>query len=718
MKNVLRFLSLLLLCVVANAVYSHDIDTEIQQISSFLTSGNTKECRDACLRILKTDECLDNHGRLSIEIALATSDFILGYTDEGMRYLTMAENKLNDVLEPSCEEYVQWMIAFSALYNHVDGAKSHTLLKKAIETCEDHGLTKTQSYVQALLRLCGIYNKMEMDYSTAVDEILHRVLPLSQQVCGSESIEYSLSLMEAIKNAERKGYIQEQFRYTEAFISNPNLFADNDQIRDFVNRHRLYALIALKNYQQAIQEATVYSAELRKRCLDNYSKYTSNERWNMMLYVQSWFLDEYPRLLETNPSEEVISSICDGILFAKGLMLSLDALQSKGEDYFTHVNWKNIEKHLNLGEAAIEFYCISNNKGLFYQYNYKAIVIKKGFSTPLLVDIGEWSGSNEDYEAIASFCWKSLMGVLRDVKQLYFSPHGILHTTPIESFLPLELRNMKVCRISSTRQIVNRQESRGDGAALFGGLTYNMDIEEMKSFALKRGAECMLNYLPGTKTEIDEVGKFLRQRTEGKIAIYSGRYGTEESFKALSKKHTRVIHIATHGFYFRNTKNTANKDEFDDFSATILQLEDKPLTRSGLFLAGAENSLLGEGIPMCIEDGVLTAQEISQLILDGTELIVLSACETALGDITGDGVFGLQRGFKKAGVQSILMSLWKVDDEATCLLMTEFYKKWIGEKKSKREALEQAKLSVRSHKEKGWDDPKYWAAFILLDALD
>ena len=96
----------------------------------------------------------------------------------------------------------------------------------------------------------------------------------------------------------------------------------------------------------------------------------------------------------------------------------------------------------------------------------------------------------------------------------------------------------------------------------------------------------------------------------------------------------------------------------------------------------------------------------------------MSACQTAQGHITGDGVFGLQRGFKKAGANSILMSLWKVDDKATCLLMTEFYKNWIEEGKTKHEALELAKQTVRSHKDKGWDDPKYWAAFILLDAIN
>ena len=123
-------------------------------------------------------------------------------------------------------------------------------------------------------------------------------------------------------------------------------------------------------------------------------------------------------------------------------------------------------------------------------------------------------------------------------------------------------------------------------------------------------------------------------------------------------------------------------------------------------------------IPEKVDDGILTAREVSRLDLTSISLVTLSACETALGKVTGEGVFGLQRGFKKAGANSILMSLWKVDDEATCLLMTEFYKNWIGEGKSKHDALELAKQTVRSHKEKGWNDPKYWAAFILLDALD
>jgi CHAT domain-containing protein len=139
------------------------------------------------------------------------------------------------------------------------------------------------------------------------------------------------------------------------------------------------------------------------------------------------------------------------------------------------------------------------------------------------------------------------------------------------------------------------------------------------------------------------------------------------------------------------------------------------MERSGLAFAGANHVQSGAVLPEGVDDGILTAEEISRLDFRNIDLIVLSACETGLGDITGEGVFGLQRGFKKAGVNSILMSLWKVDDDATQTLMVEFYKNFLnGETKAK--SLLKAQRYVRS--QPGWKDPEYWAGFILLDALN
>ena len=135
-----------------------------------------------------------------------------------------------------------------------------------------------------------------------------------------------------------------------------------------------------------------------------------------------------------------------------------------------------------------------------------------------------------------------------------------------------------------------------------------------------------------------------------------------------------------------------------------------PMLRSGLMLAGGNRAWMGDSIPNAIEDGILTAKEISHLDLRGTELVVLSACETGLGDVSSEGVFGLQRAFKQAGAQTIIMSLWNVKDEATKYLMTNFYS-YLMQGMSKREAFIQARNKCRDQ----FPDPEAWAAFIMLD---
>lgn len=142
------------------------------------------------------------------------------------------------------------------------------------------------------------------------------------------------------------------------------------------------------------------------------------------------------------------------------------------------------------------------------------------------------------------------------------------------------------------------------------------------------------------------------------------------------------------------------------------QKPDNSLKRTGLILAGGQKAWLGEAIPDNVEDGILLAEEIASMDLTGTDLVVLSACETGLGEITSEGVFGLQRAFKKAGVQTLIMSLWKVDDGATSLFMQTFYKHWF-EGETKHEAFAAAQKTVRENKD--YSNPYYWAGFIMLD---
>ena len=133
-------------------------------------------------------------------------------------------------------------------------------------------------------------------------------------------------------------------------------------------------------------------------------------------------------------------------------------------------------------------------------------------------------------------------------------------------------------------------------------------------------------------------------------------------------------------------------------------------------MTGAADYLFGRITDLDSDDGILTAREISRLDLSGLDLVVLSACETGLGDISGEGVFGLQRGFKKAGAQTLLVSLWKVEDDATQLLMTEFYRGLLSGK-SKRQAFLAAQQKLRSAEGGRFNRYECWAAFVMIDAL-
>ena len=211
----------------------------------------------------------------------------------------------------------------------------------------------------------------------------------------------------------------------------------------------------------------------------------------------------------------------------------------------------------------------------------------------------------------------------------------------------------------------------------------------------------------------------------------SGEAATETTFKNLSGEKKKILHIATHGFYWTEEKAQKKNVSFyspreeDNNNDTL----DNAMTRSGLLFSGANLTFERKPIPNEKDDGVLTAQEVSYLDLRGLDLVVLSACQSGRGDISGEGVFGLQRGFKMAGAQSIIMSLWKVNDYATQAMMTEFYRAYASGK-STREAFLIAQKFVKEHDSDYTyssdedEDQKLrktqpnWAAFILLDALD
>ena len=388
------------------------------------------------------------------------------------------------------------------------------------------------------------------------------------------------------------------------------------------------------------------------------------------------------------------------------------------------LKWTDVQDALKDGDIAIEFEKYEGQDTT----SYIALTLKKGYSEPHLIKLfsnhdlkkvkpGRYYSSPEMTEIV----WGKLSKELEGVKNVYFSPVGELHNIGIEFFLDSDGKHLvserrNYYRLTSTRELVKERQSRKiNSAVIYGGLRYDvMPKGKLTGKETRQGWA----YLPGTKVEAEAISSTLSSKSIPND-LFEGENGTEESFKALSGTKKDVIHIASHGFYW--TKSGAEHigmetSSFMTDGESMASAEDKALTRSGLLFAGAQNAFDGKEIPIDVEDGILTAKEISKMDLRGTDLVVLSACQSGLGEVTGDGVFGLQRGFKKAGVQSIIMSLWEVSDEATKIMMTRLYEN-LAKGKSKYDSFREAQNYLRKYDDGLYDEPEYYAAFVLLDAI-
>ena len=435
------------------------------------------------------------------------------------------------------------------------------------------------------------------------------------------------------------------------------------------------------------------------------------------------------------------------------------------------MTWQDVQKQLKPDEAAIEFVDFRlYNKNWTDSTMYAALVLRPGMSSPEWIPLCEQKQLDAILQAtiqntqlqtenlydtkgekLFNTIWKPLEQALQGVKTVYYSPSGLLYKIAF-SALPTDEDNILLSDkynlnlVSSTREVVQLKKETNvpitqDTTVIYGGLTYDVQQSAMLAAAKpyiqqgtstddssdrnsKRASELELPsmalrdglkewpYLAGTKSETEQIVKSLSAKHIS-YQYYTGDKGNEESFKHLSGTKTGVIHLSTHGFFLSDIEDKVQKDFMQRLGGNKEKPFENPLLRSGLIMSGANNQWLAKDYIMQdgIEDGILTADEIAQLNLTKTKLVVLSACETGLGDVkNSEGVFGLQRAFKLAGVESLIMSLWKVPDEATADLMTTFYQQWLSGQ-SKQNAFKTAQQKVREK----YQSPFYWAAFVMMD---
>ncbi len=426
-------------------------------------------------------------------------------------------------------------------------------------------------------------------------------------------------------------------------------------------------------------------------------------------------------------------------------------------DSSANASWKSVQKSLKSNETAIEFTEFNYYDGTRFTDSiyYIALLLKKEVKLPELVYMFEKkqldsvlnyqnasagrvklnylynAKPGEKGKTIYDLVWKPLESKLAGIKTVYFAPAGLLHKI---SFAALYVNGKqqlsdkyRIIQLSTTALISDKKQFQlqpDEKLVMYGGVQYNSDSSSMAQAVRKyqqmdlvtrslpedldREGVAEFNYLEGTESEVKSVSE-LAEQNHFNVRVYRGLEATEESFKFITAANSPgLLHIATHGFFFPDPKY--KKADIHDSGVSIFKLSENPLIRSGLALAGANNAWKGKRFEG-VEDGILTSYEVSNMFFPNTKLAVLSACETGLGDIQGsEGVYGLQRAFKLAGVQNLIMSLWKVPDVETAEFMLEFYKNLFL-----NQTISDAFVAAQTiMKNKYRDQPYKWAAWILV----
>lgn len=418
--------------------------------------------------------------------------------------------------------------------------------------------------------------------------------------------------------------------------------------------------------------------------------------------------------------------------------LAID-LRAKGvTSVIDKVSSTEIIEGLNQGEALVDFADFVKKDG---SHIYAAFVVRPDREAPRLIEVfrqaqldsllssnlGRYSDlyAPHNQKTMYELIWQPLMDHIKDSRRIYFVPSGIINQLAVEAVQLPDGRFIgdayDIVRLSNSKEMLSYEDNVRindfGSARLFGGLEYDVEPDTMVSVA-RRAELPPLLALRGSKTQTmgsnegfrklkmseSEVTQIKETLTAENInvTILTGNEGSEESFVGMSGDSPDLLLVSTHGFYYSpdNVPSWSSLNGYDD-----------PMYLTGLVMSGGNAEYLRREIPEGVMGGLLTSSEIACLDLSNTQLAILSACETGLGTTTNEGVYGLQRAFKNAGAQTLVMSLWPVSDLAAKEFMTTFHRQLADNGWDKRTAFKNTRSAIR----KKYGNPFYWASFIIID---
>ncbi len=700
-------------------------------------------------------------GEKHVNYANALTNVALIYNDEGSYekaepYLLKAKDIYKEALGDDHQYYANCIHNLSVLYAHLKRYKEAEVysdqaliaIKKAVG--EEH-----ERYAYFLAGTVTMYDGLQK-YDKAVANI-----ELSNAIIKKKFGEKHTAYIDGIFNLavfqwKLKNYKKAKEQFYEALKSYKGQF-DNFFNAMSEREQVSYYTIVGDRFETFNSFVFDYTAKFPKE--DNSE--LLNNCFNYQLFLKSLLLNNNiaSRKEIVNSKDTVLISVYNKWIYNKQLLSARyreinsednqwsisdveietdkleQTLKSKTSLLSTNksITITDIKAKLKEGEVAINIIRAPNTYSDTLA-DYAAFIVEKNSLAPILLKINNSKSFETNYIKEYGFkienrkedslsydrFWKQIAAKLTGISKVHLSPDGIynevnLYTlkNPITSKYVLD--EVAISILPNLTYILNATKSNDKKTAtLFGFPDYEYDFSKKKSLppvtqqlAVNRFGFSDLPPLPGTKTEVENISSSL-QNNKWIVDSYTKEEASEAQLKKVNSP--KVLHIATHGFFLKDIEDNDDQTILGFEASKIMQ---NPLLRSGIMMAGASVVARDTSNATFDQDGIFTAYEASLLNLTNTDLVVLSACETGLGvEMNNQGVFGLQRAFYIAGAKNLIMSLWVVDDDATQILMSEFYKSWSVDPVHENISVsfKKAQLEVR----KKYPHPYYWGAFTLL----
>jgi len=610
--------------------------------------------------------------------------------------------------------YASYLISTCGLYRKTNQfQKAEMNLKEALILVERNLGKKHELYARTQFALAELY---------AINGKFEQATPYY-----FESLDYYSQQLNSYFDAMSEENQISYFQFIEPVFESYNLFLLNYRISQRGKNLSEHIKRSLR-YQILLKSLlTNRSSRVAKEVLSSGSK-DLIDLYNSWVKVKNELINNFKSTEPAIESNELVKKSSELETALKSKL--------KGFSKSSEVSWEKIVEALGEKEAAIEIFKVNEwvNDSV-HNIKYGTLIVRRNSKEPELIVL---SSGNElegkiftyysdcidnqttDTVSYAAF-YKRIETALKGIEKIYVSSDGIYQKINLSGlYNPFTKKyladDLEVYHVSNISSVASKQAANNPklSASLFGYPDYDYDFKKKKIIENKQVTQTVakrfgltnLAKLPGTKVEVEEISKTL-DSYKWNSDVFMNEFASEENLRKVNSP--KILHIATHGFYLRDIE-TEDKS-FLGFESN--SIKNYSLLRSGIILAGAGPATTDSTNTNSENDGIVTAYEASLLNLINTDLVVLSACQTGLGDEMGSqGVAGLQRSFAIAGAKNIIMSLWPVDDDATKTLMVHFYKNY-----AVSQNIEVAFKNARNEVKKQFPHPYYWSAFILLKTV-